>query len=508
MKQGVLCSDANSWKCCLMNIADGVTNPVRQRLKLSDLNRTLMRQRGEKGDGMNLIFNIIYAAHCSGTHHKLALDALRHLKCDAHEDWQSLFLRHASSYVVGSKAPDKEFKDFKNHVLHVADNYWGGAEGKVEEWYGRLVSALREKQWQEAVYCAGVLSHYYTDPIQPFHTAQSEAESNIHRAAEWSISKSYDALWKLAEAEFSDTEIKAGSGANWLKDLVREGARYSNRYYETLIAHYDFDQGVQDPPLGLDNKSRYILASLIMYASVGFARILDKAIEEAGVEPPKIHLSAHAIIAALQIPVRWVTQKMADMSERKLVQRIYIELQQTGTVEKNLPEDDRMVRDLYAKEVLSQKERARDQRGKRIYLHQADDVEAAPSIGQKTADRLANIGIKTVGDLLAAPAEKIATSLNLRYVTERTVRDWQAQALLVCTVPGLRGHDAQLLVGCGYRDADHVSQADPNKLLSEVTEFCGTTEGQRVIRSGKMPDLAEVKDWISQAQSVRAAKAA
>ncbi len=29
---------------------------------------------------------------------------------------------------------------FKNHVLHVRDNFWGGAPEKVESWYRVLVA--------------------------------------------------------------------------------------------------------------------------------------------------------------------------------------------------------------------------------------------------------------------------------------------------------------------------------------------------------------------------------
>ena len=80
---------------------------------------------------MNLLFHIVYAGHASGTHHKMALDALRHLKCMDADLWQRLFLANAKIYLDGSKAPDKEFKDFKNHVLHTRDGYWGGAPDKA-----------------------------------------------------------------------------------------------------------------------------------------------------------------------------------------------------------------------------------------------------------------------------------------------------------------------------------------------------------------------------------------
>ncbi len=60
-----------------------------------------------------------------------------------------MFLKHAELYLEGSKAPDNEFKDFKNHVLHVRDSYWGGAPEKVQNWYGHLVEALRAQDWPQ-----------------------------------------------------------------------------------------------------------------------------------------------------------------------------------------------------------------------------------------------------------------------------------------------------------------------------------------------------------------------
>jgi hypothetical protein len=55
---------------------------------------------------MNLLFRVVYAAHATGTHHKLALDALRYLQCADPEAWQRLILSHAKLYLEGSKAPD------------------------------------------------------------------------------------------------------------------------------------------------------------------------------------------------------------------------------------------------------------------------------------------------------------------------------------------------------------------------------------------------------------------
>lgn len=302
---------------------------------------------------MSLLFRIIYAAHANGTHHKLALDALQRLQNPQAELWQRLFLKHAALYMEGSKDPDNKFKDFKNHVLHVRDNYWGGAPEKVQNWYQHLVTALTEQNWSEAVYAAGVLSHYYTDPIQPFHTGQTEAENNIHRAVEWSINRSYDTLRRQGEQLFPDLTVALPAGDAWLREMTLNGAEFSNRFYEKLIAHYDISRGVVDPPAGLDPIGRTIVAELLMYAAAGFARILDRAFEASGQTPPEVGLTAETVLSGLKIPLKTMQKRLSNAADRELVQRMYDELKATGTVDKTLPEDDRTVRDQFATEVLA-----------------------------------------------------------------------------------------------------------------------------------------------------------
>lgn len=304
---------------------------------------------------MHLLFHIVYGAHANGTHHKLALDALRHLKATDADYWQRMFLRHVKLYLEGAEAPDEEFKDFENHVLLPRDGLWGGAPEKVRSWYTHVVEALSVEDWPTAAYCAGVLSHYYTDPLQPFHTAQSEAENNIHRAVEWSIARSYGALRRLGARELGSMEVEPGTGPNWLVELVCEGAARANRHYERLIAHYDIRRGVVDPPAGLDRVSQRLVAEMIRYASLSFAAVLDRAIAEARVHAPKTGLAAATLLAALQAPGKALAGRRANAQERRLVEAMYDELLATGTVERHLPEEERLVRDRYAREVLARR---------------------------------------------------------------------------------------------------------------------------------------------------------
>ena len=71
---------------------------------------------------------------------------------------------------------------------------------------------------------------------------------------------------------------------------------------------------------------------------------VGRALAASRMAPPDVPLALDTVLATLQIPIKWLTRKLADREEQKLVERIYDELKATGTVEASLPEDDRTVR--------------------------------------------------------------------------------------------------------------------------------------------------------------------
>ena len=162
---------------------------------------------------MNLLFRIVYAAHASGTHHKLALDALRHLKCMDADLWQRLFLATPSSTWKAPRRPTTSSRIQEPRAAH-ARRLLGRRAGKGAQLVpapGRGARASRTGT--TAVYCAGVLSHYYTDPLHPFHTAQSEAENNIHRAVRVEhLARPTTSCATLGEREFPNIDVELPAG--------------------------------------------------------------------------------------------------------------------------------------------------------------------------------------------------------------------------------------------------------------------------------------------------------
>jgi predicted flap endonuclease-1-like 5' DNA nuclease len=513
---------------------------------------------------MSLLYTVVFAAKATSNHHRLALDALRHVRGADAEAWRMAFLHHHAAYLEGAKAPDVTFKDFKNHVLHVREGEWGGAIEAAQEWYRRTVRALTAQDWKLAIYNAGVMSHYVVDPFQPFHTHQTEEEGVIHAAVEQSFSKSWKTLQTILEVDLGGyPEVELASGEDWLAAAIRAGAVAANPSYELVINHYDFAAGKKNPPAGLDQEIKDAIAPLIGLASVTLARILERAIAEAAVAPPKVDGSLDVVFTALSGPVTWITGKLEDQQAAALVRAQYAEFQARGKVLNTLHEDDATVRQLHCQEVLGKPLSSLDaawpretgaahgqgapprttRRPKRNrwsakaapradaplpgrglfntrrlpqsqeimaqtpqasssrapLLAGADPVVDAPSIGPKTAARLHEVGVNTVAELMAAPAEDLAGKLAVRHISAPVVRDWQDQALLACTVANLSGRAAQTLVACGVRTPQSLSTADAQTLLAQAQSFATTEDGQRLWR-GTAIDAAMVEGWISAAQ--------
>ncbi len=557
------------------------------------------------------------------------------------QSWMDVFLRYNASYLDGAKAPDTQFKDFKNHVLHVHDGYWGGAIAAAEKWYAKALTAMKSHDWEDAVYSTGVLSHYFSDPLMPLHTGQSESEGPVHRAVEWSVCKSYGELQHiLDEDQGGYPRWECPTGSDWLAQMVRRAADLANPHYDTVIDHYDLANGTRDPLLGLDQTLKDIFAKCLGYAVIGMSRIIERLIEESNTDPPWVDVTLQGVIAAVKMPFRAIAKNIEDVREREKLRQIFDEFERTGKVIETLSPDDAEVRKAYAEEVLhlplshldaqpirkpgerhgqgaAVRERSArsvtvpviDNRKRnaafvnpepikvepdrpiakptttkpslpplaekilshdaptevrevvkpaaplkkepepvvaksalqakdpevaakpaektseekiaakkpekkpaetklKFYLDRSKPIQDAPSIGSKTAERMRNAGVNTVGELLSSHPEKLAAKLDVAHIVPDVIRQWQAEATLVCRVPGLRGHDAQILVACGIDQPAELADCLVEDLLDLIQPFVESSDGQRVLRGAEPPDEAEVTEWIAAAQQARSLKAA
>ena len=144
----------------------------------------------------------------------------------------------------------------------------------------------------------------------------------------------------------------------------------------------------------------------------------------------------------------------------------------------------------------------------RFYLDASDPLVDAPSIGARTAEHFHKLGAMTVGDFIKLKPSSTASKIDNRRINAKTIRQWQAQAVMACRIPQIRGHDAQILVACDVTDPTMLARMDPEELWARVKPFSKTSEGKRIIRNGKAPNLAEVRDWVMWAKASRTMRAA
>jgi hypothetical protein len=183
----------------------------------------------------------------------------------------------------------------------------------------------------------------------------------VHRALEWSVARSYGELQHVLEHEQGGyPQLETPPREDWLERMVLAGAELAHEHYQVVIDHYDLARGVRDPLAGMDTECRGRIATCLGHAVAGFARVLERAFEEAEVEPPLVETTLQGFFLGLTAPLRSIVHYVADLNERLAIEAIYDEVQRTGKVVKNLPDDDREVRKLHAEEVL------------RVPLHQLD----------------------------------------------------------------------------------------------------------------------------------------
>lgn len=489
---------------------------------------------------MEGLLSILRAAHARSTHHRFALDALDHVQTEAGSRLARMLLRYHKHYLSGAKDPDTRFRDFQNHVVHVADNHWGGAPRAAERWYGRLQQFLRQQAWSDAAHAAGVLSHYFTDPLQPLHTAQSEREAVVHRPLEWSIWLCYsDILRRWNEAHFQ-VVFQLSNRSDWLTAAIHRGAEIAHRAYDTLVNTYDLEAARRDPRHGLGETSREHLAELFAVAITGWARILERTACEAEENLPAVSLGGTTLAAMLSVPRALLLRRFTNREEREQVATLLDHYTATGNLAPYEPEEVYLVRrvlEVRSRERQHQEKltRQRQERAALLtspavtdlglssraetaaatveessspilagrILHRltlASPIVDAPSIGPKTGLRLERVGIANIGQFLGASPEDLVQRVRMRWITVEQVADWQAQTRLLMALPWLRVRDVQLLVSIGCRSPQWLETIEADVLHDKLSQFVASSAGKRILRGALPPDRNECQLWVERAK--------
>lgn len=486
---------------------------------------------------MNALHWILRHGHCHNTHHRFAIDAIELVQTEPGKRLAKLLLRYHRQYLVGATDPDTRICDYHNQVVHVEEGFWGGATRVAHQWYNRLQRRLENGRYADAAQAAGILSHYFTDPLQPLHTGSTEREALVHRPMEQSIYQSYDTIRQIWKDDQLRVVFQLGGGTGWLDDAMKQGAIYAHQKYNLLVSSYRFDEGVKDPPAGLDGASRAALAELFGLAITGWARMIERAAAdvESVMQRPLPNVSAiwPTATAAFWAPRRRWRGRVLACLERQRVLALAREYRRKGRLEKHLPHEvdiKRRVIQVHRDEVIYQADRLRraDEKKKRAaqakatikqesatvlfpthatspqLLSETQPLCDAPSIGSRTILRFHAIGIRTIGQLISAEPAVIARQLEIYWVDTDLVRLWQIQASLMCGIPGLRKIDAQMLAGAELQSAEQIANSDPRLIYCEVLRYALTTAGRRYLQGLIAPTPADVKRWVENAQYVMA----
>ena len=316
--------------------------------------------------------------HGRCTHHWFAIDALPFVQTRPGDRLVALLLRQYDRYLAGTTVPDDRICDHQNHVIHVTQGDWGGAPRVAQTWYDRLVRSLRQDAFADAAHAAGVLSHYFVDPMQPTHTMQCARGRIIHRPLQWSVCNAYDEILRVWIRNDLRVVVQLSDRPDWLGEAILHGARYANRHYRVLVNEYDLQAAWIDPASGLTDPLRMSLAGLLGVCITGWARVLERAASDAERlrrKPlPDVSLGLPCITATLRIPLQIWLRRLENRLEENEIDELIHEYHTRGRLQRHLPADvdimHRVAR-VYADELCYQRQRDRSRRGTVSYRESA-----------------------------------------------------------------------------------------------------------------------------------------
>lgn len=116
--------------------------------------------------------------------------------------------------------------------------------------------------------------------------------------------------------------------------------------------------------------------------------------------------------------------------------------------------------------------------------------------------RLAKLGIHTVGDLAAADPERLAAHFTASRKALRVLQQYRRAIRFAASVPGLMPRDAMLLVSIHRRSARALACESAAQLHRDLQRFSESSQGQVQLRGRRLPSTRRIKRWIEQCELI------
>jgi histone H3/H4 len=229
---------------------------------------------------LDFVLSRLRRSHCRSTIQAIAIDALRHVSTPAGRRLVSWMTFNHRLFLRGVNDPDRRFRDFQNHVIHVTDGYWGGAPRVAHRWYDRLLNSLVDGQMSDAAHAAGVLCHYISDPLTPLHTEHCQHACVLHRPIEYAINLAYDDLYRLWNDDPQHALTDLPNSRVWLGEMILRGSARANQHYWTFLSDIDLEQVMSRPRDCFGNRFASSAAEMLGRSVTAIARTLERAAQE------------------------------------------------------------------------------------------------------------------------------------------------------------------------------------------------------------------------------------
>jgi hypothetical protein len=147
-----------------------------------------------------------------------------------------------SHLLYGSVQPDKEFKDFHNHVFHIHGYNMGKGPFHIETLVDEVVEDIKSKKSLKTIAAKlGWIAHYASDLVQPLHTGVSTEETVEEKSYHSATERDADKHMDYYGVKFDGcTSIKRVSAR-----MIYE-ALWANQYYEDLQNAYVHGKRYED----------------------------------------------------------------------------------------------------------------------------------------------------------------------------------------------------------------------------------------------------------------------